>query len=66
MNSGETAKKTKFTSPSLMKATPNLVASKNNGVCPTSARDVDQAKTKSYMLNTVLPLVKTRQRVELL
>ncbi len=66
LNLGETVKKTKFTPPSPMKATPNIVASKNNGVCPTSASNADQAKTKSYMLNTVLPLVKTHQRVKLL
>ncbi len=67
INLGETVKKTKFTPPSPMKATPNIVASKNNGImCLTSASNADQAKTKSFMLNTVLPLVKTHQRVKLL
>ncbi len=66
INLRETVKKTNVTPPSPMKATPNIVASKDNGMCSMSASNADQAKTKSFMLNTVLPLVKTHQRVKLL
>jgi hypothetical protein len=41
MNLVETLKKTKITPPSPMKATPNIIASNNNEVCPTSVCDAD-------------------------
>ncbi len=69
---GETVEKTKVTPPSLIKATPNTVASNTNDVCPTSVNHADdvmwhhQAKTRGFTLIIVLLLVKTHLRAKLL
>ncbi len=70
---GETVKTTKFTPPSLMKATPIIVASNTNDVCPMSVSDADDvtmtssSQDKGVHINySTLPLVKTHQRTKLL
>ncbi len=41
INLGETVKKTKFTPPSLIKATPTIIANDPNDVCPMSFSNAD-------------------------
>jgi hypothetical protein len=65
INLGETVKKTKFTPPSLIKASPTLIASNQDDISPTSFSMItSQAKMRGYILSTVLPLTKTHQRVK--
>jgi hypothetical protein len=52
--SGETVKKTKFSPPSPMKATLNLVANDKNDLCPTSVSNVDHITVTSSGQNKEL------------
>jgi hypothetical protein len=48
---GETVKKTKFTPPSLIKATPTLIASNQDEACPTSFSNAGDIKMTSSSKN---------------
>ncbi len=51
INLGETIKKTKFTPPSLIKATPTLIASNQDDVCPMSLSDAGDVMLTSSSQN---------------
>jgi hypothetical protein len=51
INLGETVKKTKLTPPSPIKATPTLIASNQDDVCPTSISNDDDTMLTSSSQN---------------
>ncbi len=54
INLGETIKKTKFTPPSQIKATPNIIANNNDGMCLSSVSCVDDITVTSSNKNKEL------------
>ncbi len=52
INLGETVQETQVAPPSLMKATPTLIASNQHDVCPVSFSNVDDA--------TIMPLYQNK------
>jgi hypothetical protein len=53
---GETVIKTKFTPPSLIEATPNVIASNHSDVCPTQ---FSNGVVHAYMDQKVTPLTSS-------